>query len=139
MNKQNPFAPVGETPRLDASRFKPKPTGTTRAITPADETPRSSETVVQMEASRPARREPTQEELRSVAQATGFVERNPTVVKSRRKREPQPKQAIHFLMEIPHFNRFVDYCDEHRLSYHEGVIHLLDRVEAQSRKKSDNE
>ena len=71
-------------------------------------------------------------EVDAAAAAHGFVSREQTVSRPRRRRIAVAEPTRHLAIRLPEsqYNRFVLYADKFKLTYHDALRHLLDQVGA---------
>jgi len=68
---------------------------------------------------------------RAIAEAHGFIERNPMTPRKRRKPVDEPTYSFTARVSIASHDRFVEWCERERLSYREGfdrLVKLIDRA-----------
>lgn len=68
---------------------------------------------------------------RAIAEAHGFVERNPLTPRKRRKPVEEPTYSFTARVSIASHDRFVEFCERERISYREGfdrLVKLIDRA-----------
>ena len=66
-----------------------------------------------------------------IAEAHGFVERNPLVPRKRRKPVDEPTHSFTARVSVRSANRFIEWCEQERISYREGfdrLVALIDRA-----------
>jgi hypothetical protein len=69
--------------------------------------------------------------IRPIAEAHGFVERNPAVPRKRRKPVDEPTHSFTARVSVRSANRFIEWCEQERISYREGfdrLVGLIDRA-----------
>ena len=69
--------------------------------------------------------------LRAMAEAHGFVERNPAVPLKRRKPVDEPTYSFTARVTVRSANRFIAWCEDERISYREGfdrLVKLIDKA-----------
>lgn len=67
---------------------------------------------------------------RAIAEAHGFTERNPITPRKRRKPVDEPTYSFTARVSIASHDRFVEFCEQERISYREGfdrLVKLIDR------------
>jgi len=71
-------------------------------------------------------------EVDAAAAAHGFVSREQTVNRPRRRRFAVTEPTRHLAIRLPEsqYNRFVSYADHLKLTYHDALRQLLDQVGA---------
>lgn len=71
-------------------------------------------------------------EVDAAAAAHGFVSREQTVNRPRRRRIAITEATRHLAIRLPEsqYNRFVSYADQLKLTYHDALRQLLDQVGA---------
>src|ERR1700712_5428184 len=70
-------------------------------------------------------------EARAIAEAHGFVERTPVVPRKRRKPVSEATYSFTARVSVRSANRFIEWCEQERLSYREGfdrLVVLIDRT-----------
>jgi hypothetical protein len=85
---------------------------------------------------RPAAPSPTVDQpaaipMRAVAEAHGFVERNPVVPRKRRRPVDEPTHSFTARVSVRSANAFIEWCERERISYREGfdkLVALIDRA-----------
>ena len=60
-----------------------------------------------------------------IAEAHGFVERNPMVPRKRRKLVDEPTHSFTARVSVRSANRFIEWCEQERISYREGFDRLV--------------
>ena len=77
---------------------------------------------------------PTVEEpapVRAIAEAHGFVERNPVTPKKRRRGTDEPTHSFTARVSVSSANAFIEWCERERMSYREGfdrLVAMIDRA-----------
>lgn len=69
--------------------------------------------------------------LRAIAEAHGFVERNPVTPRKRRKPVDEPTHSFTARVTVRSANAFIEFCERERISYREGfdrLVTLIDRA-----------
>lgn len=69
--------------------------------------------------------------IRVIAEAHGFVERNPITPRKRRKPVDEPTYSFTARVSIASHDRFVEFCERERISYREGfdrLVRLIDKA-----------
>jgi hypothetical protein len=69
--------------------------------------------------------------VRAIAEAHGFVERNPVVPRKRRKPVEEPTHSFTARVSVRSANVFIEWCERERMSYREGfdrLVALIDRA-----------
>jgi hypothetical protein len=66
--------------------------------------------------------------MRAIAEAHGFVERNPAVPLKRRKPVDEPTYSFTARVTVRSANRFIAWCEEERISYREGFDRLVKQI-----------
>jgi hypothetical protein len=69
--------------------------------------------------------------VRAIAEAHGFVERNPVVPRKRRKGVDEPTHSFTARVTVRSANTFIEWCERERMSYREGfdrLVALIDRA-----------
>jgi hypothetical protein len=83
---------------------------------------------------RPSASAPIAEDLtpaRAVAEAHGFVERNPVTPRKRKKGADEPMYSFTARVTVRSANAFIEWCERERMSYREGfdrLIALIDKA-----------
>ena len=67
-------------------------------------------------------------ELDAAAKPHGFVSREGPSLRRRRTASLEPKRHLSFMIAESEYNRFIQYADRHRLTYHDAISRLLDHV-----------
>jgi hypothetical protein len=67
---------------------------------------------------------------RSVAEAHGFVERNPIAPRKRRKGADEPTYSFTARVTVRSADVFIAWCERERLTYREGFDRLVAMLEA---------
>ena len=68
---------------------------------------------------------------RVLAEAHGFVERNPVVPRRRRKPVEEPTYSFTARVSVRAVDRFIEWCEQERISYREGfdrLVALIDKA-----------
>ena len=63
--------------------------------------------------------------MKAIAEAHGFVERNPIVPRKRRKPVDEPTHSFTARVSVRSANRFIEWCEQERISYREGFDRLV--------------
>jgi hypothetical protein len=63
--------------------------------------------------------------VRAIAEAHGFVERNPVVPRKRRKSVEEPTHSFTARVSVRSANAFIEWCERERMSYREGFDRLV--------------
>ena len=69
--------------------------------------------------------------IKAIAEAHGFVERNPIVPRKRRKPVDEPTHSFTARVSVRSANKFIEWCEQERISYREGfdrLVALTDRA-----------
>ncbi len=69
--------------------------------------------------------------VRAVAEAHGFVERNPVVPRKRRRPVEEPTYSFTARVSVRSANAFIEWCERERVSYREGfdrLVALIDKA-----------
>ncbi|WP_162815895.1 hypothetical protein [Microvirga aerophila] len=69
--------------------------------------------------------------MKAIAEAHGFVERNPVVPRKRRKPVDEPTHSFTARVSVRSANAFIEWCERERISYREGfdrLVGLIDRA-----------
>jgi hypothetical protein len=69
--------------------------------------------------------------VRAIAEAHGFVERNPVTPRKRRKGVDEPTHSFTARVTVRSANAFIEWCEQERMSYREGfdrLVGLIDRA-----------
>jgi hypothetical protein len=69
--------------------------------------------------------------MRVIAEAHGFVERNPVMPRKRRKPVEEPTHSFTARVSVRSANAFIEWCEKERMSYREGfdrLVALIDRA-----------
>jgi hypothetical protein len=107
---------AGSEPRDAMTTNKPIPAGLTSL---ADFRPSAA----------PEQMEPAP--VRAIAEAHGFVERNPVTPRKRRKGVDEPTHSFTARVTVRSANAFIEWCEQERMSYREGfdrLVGLIDRA-----------
>lgn len=67
--------------------------------------------------------------VRAVAEAHGFVERNPVVPRKRRRPVEEPTYSFTARVSVRSANAFIEWCESERISYREGFDRLVAQIE----------
>ena len=65
---------------------------------------------------------------RAIAEAHGFVERNPQTVRKRRKPTEEPTYSFTARVSVRSANAFIEWCERERMSYREGFDRLVAKI-----------
>jgi hypothetical protein len=68
---------------------------------------------------------------RAIAEAHGFVERNPVTPRKRRRPVEEPTYSFTARVSVRSANAFIEWCERERISYREGfdkLVALIDRA-----------
>jgi hypothetical protein len=68
---------------------------------------------------------------KALAEAHGFVERNPMVPRKRRKPVDEPTHSFTARVSVRAADRFIEWCERERISYREGfdrLVALIDKA-----------
>ncbi len=79
----------------------------------------------------PATDEPAPAPMKAIAEAHGFVERNPVVPRKRRRPVDEPTHSFTARVSVRSANAFIEWCERERISYREGfdrLVGLIDRA-----------
>ena len=71
---------------------------------------------------------PEQFPVRAIAEAHGFIDRNPVVPRKRRKPVDEPTYSFTARVSVRAANRFIEWCEQERISYREGFDRLVDLI-----------
>jgi hypothetical protein len=71
---------------------------------------------------------PEQLPVRAIAEAHGFTDRNPVVPRKRRKPVDEPTYSFTARVSVRAANRFIEWCEQERISYREGFDRLVDLI-----------
>jgi hypothetical protein len=63
--------------------------------------------------------------VRAIAEAHGFVERNPVTPRKRRKGVDEPTHSFTARVTVRSANAFIEWCERERMSYREGFDRLV--------------
>lgn len=69
--------------------------------------------------------------VRAIAEAHGFVERNPVTPRKRRKGADEPTHSFTARVSVRSANAFIEWCERERMSYREGfdrLVAMIDRA-----------
>lgn len=66
---------------------------------------------------------------RAIAEAHGFVERNPATVRKRRRPAEEPTYSFTARVSVRSANAFIEWCERERMSYREGFDRLVAKIE----------
>lgn len=66
---------------------------------------------------------------RAIAEAHGFVERNPQTIRKRRKPTEEPTYSFTARVSVRSANEFIEWCERERMSYREGFDRLVAKIE----------
>jgi hypothetical protein len=69
--------------------------------------------------------------MKAIAEAHGFVERNPVVPRKRRRPVDEPTHSFTARVSVRSANAFIEWCERERISYREGfdrLVGLIDRA-----------
>ena len=67
--------------------------------------------------------------VRAVAEAHGFVERNPVVPRKRRRPVEEPTYSFTARVSVRSANAFIEWCERERVSYREGFDRLVGLID----------
>jgi hypothetical protein len=67
--------------------------------------------------------------VRAIAEAHGFVERNPVVPRKRRKPVEEPTHSFTARVSVRSANAFIEWCERERMSYREGFDRLVSLID----------
>ena len=67
--------------------------------------------------------------VRAIAEAHGFVERNPVVPRKRRKPVEEPTHSFTARVSVRSANVFIEWCERERMSYREGFDRLVTLID----------
>ena len=67
--------------------------------------------------------------VRAVAEAHGFVERNPVVPRRRRRPVEEPTYSFTARVSVRSANAFIEWCERERISYREGFDRLVSLID----------
>jgi hypothetical protein len=73
--------------------------------------------------------EPEAAPVRAIAEAHGFVERNPVTPRKRRRPVEEPTYSFTARVSVRSANAFIEWCERERLSYREGFDRLVARID----------
>jgi hypothetical protein len=73
--------------------------------------------------------DPAPAPMKAIAEAHGFVERNPVVPRKRRKPVDEPTHSFTARVSIRSANAFIEWCERERISYREGFDRLVDLID----------
>jgi hypothetical protein len=62
---------------------------------------------------------------RAIAEAHGFVERNPIMPRKRRRPVEEPTYSFTARVSVRSANAFIEWCERERISYREGFDRLV--------------
>jgi len=68
---------------------------------------------------------------RAIAEAHGFVERNPVMPRKRRRPVEEPTYSFTARVSVRSADRFIEWCEQERVSYREGfdrLVALIDKA-----------
>ena len=68
---------------------------------------------------------PEQSPVRAIAEAHGFIDRNPVVPRKRRKPVDEPTYSFTARVSVRAAKRFIEWCEQERVSYREGFDRLV--------------
>jgi hypothetical protein len=85
-------------------------------------------------AAEPGQPEAELEDVRAIADAHGFVQRDPPRPRRRRNAVTVPVAPFTARVSVTSLERFIAYCDRERVSYREGFDHLVELLEADERR-----
>jgi hypothetical protein len=63
--------------------------------------------------------------VRAIAEAHGFIERNPVTPRRRRRPVEEPTYSFTARVSVRSANAFIEWCERERLSYREGFDRLV--------------
>jgi hypothetical protein len=69
--------------------------------------------------------------VRAIAEAHGFVERNPVTPRKRRKGVDEPMHSFTARVTVRSANAFIEWCERERMSYREAfdrLVAMIDRT-----------
>ncbi len=75
--------------------------------------------------------DPAPAPMKAIAEAHGFVERNPVVPRKRRRPVDEPTHSFTARVSVRSANAFIEWCERERISYREGfdrLVGLIDRA-----------
>ncbi|MCQ1771885.1 hypothetical protein NOI24_11280 [Neorhizobium galegae] len=67
------------------------------------------------------------DKIDEIGQRHGFIAREP-VQKLTRRKPAEPSANLNIRPSITTFNRFLQFCEQNRMSYPEGLKELMDRA-----------
>ena len=68
-------------------------------------------------------------ESRAIAEAHGFVDRDPQTVRKRRRAAEEPTYSFTARVSVRSANAFIEWCERERMSYREGFDRLVAKIE----------
>ena len=71
---------------------------------------------------------PSAPAARAIAEAHGFVERNPPTIRKRRKPTEEPIYSFTARVSVRSANAFIEWCERERMSYREGFDRLVAKI-----------
>jgi hypothetical protein len=66
---------------------------------------------------------------RAIAQAHGFIERNPIMPRKRRRPVEEPTYSFTARVTVRAADRFIAWCEQERISYREGFDRLVAQLD----------
>jgi hypothetical protein len=73
--------------------------------------------------------DPAPAPMKAIAEAHGFVERNPVVPRKRRRPVDEPTHSFTARVSVRSANAFIEWCERERISYREGFDRLVDLID----------
>jgi hypothetical protein len=73
----------------------------------------------------PVTDDPAPAPVKAIAEAHGFVERNPVVPRKRRRPVDEPTHSFTARVSVRSANAFIEWCERERISYREGFDRLV--------------
>ncbi|GJD53880.1 hypothetical protein OPKNFCMD_6659 [Methylobacterium crusticola] len=77
----------------------------------------------------PETAEPAATSTKAIAEAHGFVERNPVTIRKRRKPTEEPTYSFTARVSVRSANAFIEWCERERMSYREGFDRLVAKID----------
>lgn len=74
--------------------------------------------------------EPPPSAVRAIAEAHGFVSRDPQpTIRKRRRPTEEPTYSFTARVSVRSANAFIEWCEQERMSYREGFDRLVGKIE----------
>ena len=68
--------------------------------------------------------------VKAIAEAHGFVERNPVMPRKRRRPVEEPTYSFTARVSVRSADRFIEWCERERISYREGFDRLVALIDS---------